>query len=166
MKKLRLLIGLIAMLMVGYSVASLNVYTFDDPAKEAEFKNLINELRCPKCQNNNLADSNAPLSTDIKNYVYQSVQNGTDKGEIVDFLASKYGDFITFKPRFAGRALWVWGLPIAVFLVALAVIGSRFVKRKKVATNTDLPSMETLIKDYEQGQAQSPTNGNNSEDKA
>lgn len=148
-KTLTSLLGLLSLLFVSVAVANLNVYTFDDDKKETEFKTLINELRCPKCQNNNLADSNAPLSTDIKNYVYESVQNGTDKAEIVNFLASKYGDFITFKPRFSGLALWVWGLPLAVFLFAVLIIATRLVKRKKNIATDDLPSMDTLINDYQ-----------------
>lgn len=144
---------LLLWLFVGVALADLNVYEFEDANKEAEFKTLINELRCPKCQNNNLADSNAPLSTDIKNYVYNAINNGTDKAEIVDFLASKYGDFITFKPRFAGRALWVWVLPLVVLLFAVLVIVLRLVKRSsRPVDETPLPPMQSLIDDYLQTQ--------------
>ncbi len=141
-------------LSLFYVHASLNVYEFNDAKKEAEFSVLIDELRCPKCQNNNLADSNAPLARDIKNYVYDAVQKGTDKAEVVDFLASKYGDFITYKPRFSGRALWVWLLPFMVLLIAIGFIVMRFKNTKAQAESETLPSMENLIKDYE---AQSST---------
>ncbi len=140
---------LIFCLISFFPWANLNVYEFNDTEKEQRFKVLINELRCPKCQNNNLADSNAPLATDIKKYVYQSVNTGKTDQEITDFLISRYGQFVTYRPR----NIWVWILPTAIGVLALfiiiLVIGK---KRRQVAQNTDknIPDMQTIIQQYQQ----------------
>lgn len=129
------------------SFAAFNVYEFDDSEKQQQFTTLIDELRCPKCQNNNLSDSNAPLATDIKNYVYQSVKAGKNSEEITDFLVSRYGEFVTYRPR----NIWVWILPtlIGVFagIIAVWVIAT---KRREKKPTQDLPDMATLIRRYEE----------------
>ncbi len=126
--------------------AAFNVYEFDDSQKEARFQNLIEDLRCPKCQNNNLADSNAPLATDIKNYVYQSVKTGKSDDEITDFLVSRYGLFIIYDPK----VIWIWLVPLLVVLSGLFWALKRIKSSQRVATTpADLPSMASLIDDYE-----------------
>ncbi len=131
--------------------ANLNVYSFDDNTKEANFKKLITELRCPKCQNNNLADSNAPLATDIKNYIYKSIKSGKSKKEITNFLKRSYGDFVTYKPSFKGATFWVWVLPFIILMLSLITLF--FIlksKKSKIDTNFEnLPTMQDLIDDYE-----------------
>ncbi len=139
-----LMFGLIGFL----SSANLNVYDFADSEKEKRFKILINELRCPKCQNNNLADSNAPLAADIKNYVYQSVNKGKSNEQITDFLISRYGQFITYRPRHR----WVWIFPTAIgFFALLTAVWVIARKRRESQQNTpgDIPDMQTIIQQYQ-----------------
>lgn len=136
-------------LSTGLSFAAFNVYEFEQPAQEKQFATLIDELRCPKCQNNNLADSNAPLATDIKNYVYQSVKSGKSSGEITDFLISRYGEFVTYRPR-----NWViWVAPTLIGLLSLAIAVYRIRRQSKLvpqgSETGEVPDMASLIIDYE-----------------
>ena len=144
---------MLLILLFTISSASFNVYDFQDEDKERRFNGLIKELRCPKCQNNNLADSNAPLATDIKNYVYNSIKTGKTNKEISDFLVSRYGEFILFRPR----NIFIWMLPTIIgiwaLLTALFII---YRNRLKPKTNHELtlPDMKTIINQYEKSHRQ------------
>lgn len=128
-------------------MASFNVYEFSDTGKEMRFQHLIESLRCPKCQNNNLADSNAPLATDIKNYVYDSVKAGKSDNDITDFLISRYGIFIIYDPKI----IWIWLIPTLVIGVGV-IMALRYINttRRQTAVPDNLPSMSSLIAIHEQ----------------
>lgn len=91
-------------------------YPFDSAKKEAQFDHLLKDLRCLVCQNQDLADSNADLAKDLKNQVYQLVKEGKSDSEITDYLTSRYGDFILFKPPVKAITYLLWFGP-ALFLV-------------------------------------------------
>ena len=75
------------------------VYDFDTREQEVRYQNLIAELRCPKCQNQNIADSNAPISQDMRDEVYEMMQAGASNEEIVDALVARFGEFVRYKPE-------------------------------------------------------------------
>lgn len=107
-----------------------DVYDFETVAQEQRFQNLIEELRCPKCQNQNIADSNAPISKDMRAEVYRMMVDGASDQEIVDALVARFGKFILYKPEVEKRTILLWATPaIAVFggllMVAIVVIRSR-----------------------------------------
>lgn len=93
-------------------------YPFDDAQKEQDFYQLLQELRCPKCQNQNIADSNALVAIDLKNKTYQLVQEGKSQQEVVDFMVQRYGNFVHYDPPINPVTVWLWLLPIA-FIVLL-----------------------------------------------
>ena len=93
------------------------VYDFETRAEERRYQELISELRCPKCQNENIADSNAPISGDMRDQVYRLMQNGATNDEIVNALVSRFGEFIKYKPPVDKRTIVLWAFP------AIAVIG-------------------------------------------
>lgn len=128
--------------------AAFNVYEFDDTTKARQFNTLIDELRCPKCQNNNLSDSNAVLASDIKDYVYQSVQAGKSNDEITDFLISRYGQFITYRPR----NIWLWLLPMLIGCLAVTLAIWRIANNRCQASlqTKKIPDMETLIRQHKE----------------
>lgn len=101
---------------------NLEAYHFEEPAQEALFKELINELRCPKCQNQSIADSNADLARDLRDRTYFMVKEGATKQEVIDFMVARYGDFVHYQPplTFVTSILW-WG-PIAVLAIGGLVI--------------------------------------------
>lgn len=143
---MKYLILAVLIAMIFAVKASLNVYTFENSADEKRFYSLIQSLRCPKCQNNHLADSNAPLATDIKKYVYQAVKAGQGSKEITDFLVSRYGEFITYRPR----NRWLWGLPFALGILGFGVAVQVIRQRRLTPIAEATLSMSDIIRDYEQ----------------
>jgi cytochrome c-type biogenesis protein CcmH len=110
--------------------AEIIFYQFDDPAIEQRFNQLITDLRCPKCQNNNLADSNAPLSVDLKQIIYDKLHAQATDEEIITFLKERYGDFIYYKPPVNASTWFIWFGPFLVLIFAL-VLMTRFFNRKQ-----------------------------------
>lgn len=102
-----------------------DVYDFDSRAEEMRFQTLIAELRCPKCQNQNIADSNAPISKDMRRAVYGMMQDGAGNEEIIVALENRFGEFVRYKPKVDERTIWLWATPAIVVLIGLlAVIGT------------------------------------------
>lgn len=104
----------------------MEVYDFDTRAEEQRYQNLIAELRCPKCQNQNIADSNAPISKDMREVVYRMMQDGSSNDEIVGSLVDRFGEFVQYKPPVDKRTILLWAFPgIAVvggFLIVAGVV--------------------------------------------
>ncbi len=100
-----------------FTVAEIILYPFSDPVREERFNSLIKELRCPKCQNNNLADSNAPLSTDLKAIIYEKINAGESDNEIIYFLKERYGDFISYRPPVKPSTWLIWYGPFVILII-------------------------------------------------
>lgn len=99
--------------------AVITVYEFDDEARRDQFNELIDELRCPKCQNQNIADSDAGVAKLIKDRVYKLTQEGKTKAEITDHMVDRYGDFVTYRPPLKTSTFFLWFGPVMVFLIAV-----------------------------------------------
>ncbi|NTS76360.1 cytochrome c-type biogenesis protein CcmH [Catenovulum sp. SM1970] len=111
-------------------------YPFQSKDKEAMFLQLTKELRCPKCQNQNIADSNAGVAMDLKNKTYQLVQEGKSKQDVIDYMIQRYGNFVHYQPPMNWLTIWLWLLPIS--LVSALAYG--LIKRKQV--NESKPAAE------------------------
>ena len=79
------------------------------------------ELRCPKCQNQNIADSNAPIAQDLRKLLFQQLEEGASNEEILDHMVARYGEFVRYRPRFSGATAVLWLAPILLLLAAIAV---------------------------------------------
>lgn len=110
--------------------SSVTIYPFDSPQKTAQFKHLLYDLRCPVCQNQDLAESNAALAKDLRQEVYQFVADGKTDDEIVLYLTARYGDFILFKPPVKAITLLLWFGPFLLIIGGLVVF-YRTIKRDK-----------------------------------
>ncbi len=115
------------LLVSAPALAAVDVRDFDHPADEARYRALVEELRCPKCQNTNLAGSDAGLAADLKDRVYDQVRAGRSDAEIRQFMIDRYGDFITYRPPLRAGTLLLWCGP---FLL-LAVVGALLVARTR-----------------------------------
>ncbi len=89
------LLGVLMLMISGSALATIDVLQFKDEAQEQQFRQLTEELRCPKCQNNSIADSNSMIATDLRQKVYELMQEGKSKKEIVDYMVARYGNFVT-----------------------------------------------------------------------
>ena len=89
---------------------------FDDPEMQARYERLIEEVRCLKCQNQNLRDSNAFLASDLRREIRRLMVEGRTDAEIFDFLVTRYGEFALYRPRMSGKTLVLWIAPLALLL--------------------------------------------------
>ncbi len=108
------------LLSSGTANAVIEVYEFDDQELEKRFIKLTYELRCPKCQNQNLADSNSELSLDLKAIVYEKLIAGETDQQILDFMKQRYGEFILFNPEMSQSNALLWAGP---FIFLIVVVG-------------------------------------------
>ncbi|QXO18171.1 MULTISPECIES: cytochrome c-type biogenesis protein [Vibrio] len=129
----RWILAILTSLIVSASaLAAIEVYDFDSPEQESQFQELSNTLRCPKCQNNTIADSNAALAQDLRHKVYEMTKQGQSKQEIIDYMTARYGDFITYNPPFTASTAILWLGPLAVLAIGFSVIVVR--SRSKTTT--------------------------------
>jgi cytochrome c-type biogenesis protein CcmH len=94
--------------------------------------NLAHELRCLVCQNETLADSQAPLAADLRNQIREQLAAGKSEQDVIDFLVARYGDFVLYRPPLKGNTLLLWAGPF-LFLAFGALVLARFVRRRRVA---------------------------------
>src|SRR5690554_2393819 len=99
-----------------------DVYPLASEADRERFNKLLGELRCPKCQNQNIADSDAPIAEDMRNEVYRMVREGADETTVVDSMVARFGEFVHYKPVFDARTALLWLLPVIVVLIGLVAV--------------------------------------------
>ena len=137
------MVRLLLAVMIFWSAQSLAVietYEFSSPGLEARYKALSQELRCPKCQNQNIADSNAPISRDLRAIVHEQLEAGATDEEIIDFLVDRYGEFVRYRPGMDANTLWLWSAPLILLVMAVAVVVTQIRKDRDgqmIASNTE-----------------------------
>ncbi|MCG7199211.1 cytochrome c-type biogenesis protein CcmH [Marinobacter pelagius] len=128
----RIVLATLLALFAGLSQAEVaDVYDFDSREQELRYQNLISELRCPKCQNQNIADSNAPISEDMRNEVYRMMQAGASNEEIVDALVARFGEFVRYKPELDSRTFLLWATPAIAVLGGLLVVAGVVIRARR-----------------------------------
>lgn len=128
------------------SMASIDVYEFEDESKRAEFISLTKELRCPKCQNQDIADSNAPIAADMRKEVHRLLEEGHDHESIVNHMIERFGDFVTYKPKVTAETLMLWYGPWLFVIIGLVVIGGmiRFNKKTGKSKTTETSNSDEV----------------------
>ncbi|MBV1881400.1 MAG: cytochrome c-type biogenesis protein CcmH [Pseudomonadales bacterium] len=157
---------LLSILLVPASgvYAAIEAYDFaGDREKERRFKSLIEELRCPKCQNQNIADSSAPLAKDLKDRVYKLINEGMSDAEITQYLVDRFGDFVSYRPPMNPSTWFLWFGPLCVLLIAFSVIVFRVTSKAKKTANrpqsVDTQRVAQLLKTYVKEAEQIETQG-------
>lgn len=117
-------------------------YPFDDPDKQQQFYQLLQELRCVVCQNQDLLDSNASLAEDLRNEIYQMIQTGRNKKEIVEFLTSRYGDVVLFLPPLNQSTLLLWFGPFILLVLSVVLLIYGIGRRNRLITKNRAPHGE------------------------
>ncbi|UYA60845.1 cytochrome c-type biogenesis protein [Pectobacterium colocasium] len=136
-------------LLLSFSVlASSEVLRFDNDTQEQQFRELTMQLRCPKCQNNSIADSNSMIASDMRQKVYELMQQGQTKEQVVDYMVDRYGYFVTYEPPITPFTILLWLLP-ALFLAAGAWMIIRRAHRirsaKEPMSEQDKKRLQTLL---------------------
>ena len=109
---MRFLLGVLMLVISGSALATIDVMQFKDEAQEQQFRQLTEQLRCPKCQNNSIADSNSMIATDLRQKVYELMQEGKSQKEIVDYMVARYGNFVTYDPPLTPLTVLLWVMPV------------------------------------------------------
>jgi cytochrome c-type biogenesis protein CcmH len=104
-----------------------------DPALEKRVMTLAEELRCLVCQNQTLAESNAPLAEDLRNQLREKMREGKSDKEVVDFLVERYGDFVLYRPPLKATTVLLWFGPLFLLATGFAVLLRRVQRRRKLA---------------------------------
>lgn len=116
---------------------------FDDPVLQARYEKLIEEVRCLKCQNQNIRDSNAFLASDLRREIRRMLAEDMSDDEIFDFLVARYGEFALYRPRMQGKTLVLWLAPL---LLLVAGGGTLFViLRRRMSMPIDDDSLENTV---------------------
>ena len=115
----------------------MEVHKFDNPEQEEQYKRLVTELRCLVCQNQNLADSNADLAKDLREEVYEMIQNGATDQEIINFMVARYGDFVLYRPPFKATTAFLWVGPFIILLGGFVIL-LVFIRKRRQATTVEL----------------------------
>jgi cytochrome c-type biogenesis protein CcmH len=113
-----------------------------DPALEARARALSGELRCMVCQNQSIDDSNADLAKDLRLLVRERLKDGDSDQQVLDYLVSRYGEFVLLKPRFSEHTLLLWGMPVFLVLAGAAILLFQLRKRPRTAVAEELSEEE------------------------
>lgn len=126
------------------AMAATDLYEFETPEQEQRFRVLLDELRCPKCQNQSLADSDAGIAQDMRVRVESMIKEGKSDEEIVDYFVSRYGDFVSYRPPVTPTTSILWLAPLlllgsgAVVIVLLLRRASARVDDNDAAHDSDV----------------------------
>ena len=107
----------------SWAASPVDVYQFNSDAEQRRYKALIEEFRCPKCLNTNIAGSDAPIAQDLRRTVHRLVvTEGYTDQQVRDFLQERYGDFVLYNPPWSQRTVVIWLMPGLLALVAIGVL--------------------------------------------
>jgi cytochrome c-type biogenesis protein CcmH len=136
-----ILLCLLVFSLPPLQASTLAEYTFDDPEKHDEFRDVIEQMRCLVCQNESLAGSNADLAVDLRNEIYEMMKQGQSQDEVVKFMVARYGDFVLYDPPLKPTTYPIWFGPLIIFIVGALVL-VRILKRKSQSREADLSDEE------------------------
>ena len=111
--------------------AAIETYQFDSPEQEARFRQLGYELRCPKCQNQAIGDSDAEISGDLRAEVYRMLKDGATDEEIKEFMVARYGRYVLYNPPLDKHTLILWFGPAVLLILGGIFVGLRIRQSKK-----------------------------------
>jgi len=139
---MRILLSILSLLLfatISYAVDTEEA--LEDPVLQARYEKIIDEVRCLKCQNTTIKDSNAFLAGDLRREIRHMLEEGLTDEQIFDFLVERYGDFALYNPRASGKTLILWIAP-ALFLLGGAFVLVNIVRRRMTLPIDDDPTAE------------------------
>jgi cytochrome c-type biogenesis protein CcmH len=143
----RICVFILAVILPLVSMAIDTDIAFEDPEMQARYEKIISEVRCLKCQNQTIRDSNAFLADDLRREIRRLLAEGKSDAEVYDFLVTRYGEFALYRPRMAGKTLILWLAPLLCAIVG-AVVVVRVLRRRMslpIDDETELNSEESRV---------------------
>jgi cytochrome c-type biogenesis protein CcmH len=138
------LLALFLLLLAVPASAVIETYEFSDAALEKRYHRLSQELRCPKCQNQNIADSNAPISQDLRQLLFEQLEAGASDEEILKDMVARYGEFVRYRPAAEGAALWLWLAPVLLLIGGTLLVAVLFRRWREPAAGVSEEERERL----------------------
>jgi len=127
---------LLALLLLAFATAAAPAKeaapAAQDPVLEKRVMALAEELRCLVCQNQTLADSNAPLAEDLRNQIRERMREGNSDAQVVDYLVARYGDFVLYRPPLKATTVLLWFGPLLLLAAGFAVLLRRLLLRRSM----------------------------------
>ena len=139
----RLAVAILLALLCSHALAVIETYEFSSEFLEARYYQLSQELRCPKCQNQNIADSNAPIARDLRALLHRQLEAGASDDEILAFMVERYGEFVRYRPDVNPQTAVLWYFPIGAVGLGLLMLGLHLYRRRE-ATVSDAPTEAQL----------------------
>ncbi len=130
---------LTALLFSSVAFSAIDALNFSSPQQESDYHQLTQSLRCPQCQNNNIADSNATIAVDMRGKVFELLQEGKSKNDVVEYMVARYGNFVTYDPPMTASTLVLWIAPLL-----LVLLGGGFLLRRKPKAQSAVKSQDVL----------------------
>lgn len=115
--------------------AAIDVHEFANDTNRERYEKFIDELRCPKCQNENLAGSSSEIARDLRRELHRLIETGETDKSIVDFMVSRYGDYVLYRPRLKSNTLALWFGPLLLLGFGL-LLAFRFTRQRKLMAGT------------------------------
>ncbi|WP_438944519.1 heme lyase NrfEFG subunit NrfF [Shewanella nanhaiensis] len=138
---------LLSLSLISGAVATpVDTYEFKSMDNQKRALELAHSLRCPQCQNQNLIDSNSPVAQDLRLEVYQMVDAGKDDDEVIEFMTSRYGEFVLYKPRMEAKTYALWLGPVALLMFGL-FIGFMFIRKQRI---TEVDEQEISVEEQKE----------------
>ena len=125
---------ILALFFCALTMAVIEVESLSTPELSARYRSLITEYRCPKCQNQNLAESNSPISVDLRTQIRRLLEEGADDTKISNYLVARYGEFVLYKPRVQTTTYILWLAPALLLTLALIAVFLIVRQRRTVPT--------------------------------
>lgn len=142
--------------------AVIEVDRLSSPELSERYQQLVAVYRCPKCQNQNLAESNSPISIDLRTEIRRLLEEGASDTQISDYLVARYGEFVLYRPRVQASTYILWLAPAALLLLGLLVVVFIVRRQKRAASATQAPlsgaeqaALHALLNDGENQQNKS-----------
>lgn len=117
-------------LLLALLVAASAPRAQEDQALDKRVQGLAHELRCLVCQNQTLADSNAPLAVDLRNQIREQLKGGASERDVIDFMVARYGDFVLYRPPLKASTLALWLGPFLLLALGATLLLRRLLRRR------------------------------------
>lgn len=159
------LILFLLILLAGTSQAAIEVYEFSDDSHRLRYKDVGGQLRCPKCENQSIADSDSPSAYDMRQELYRLLEEGKNDQQIFDFMVDRFGDYVLYNPPMRRDTWLLWYFPPALVLLGLLLAFFLVKSRKKANPAVKMSVSERQLRiqkilELEQNTDQTPSSSN------
>jgi cytochrome c-type biogenesis protein CcmH len=137
----RLMLLTVLLWLPALAMAGIDAYEFNSDAERERYQQLIDEMRCPKCQNQNLSGSDSPIAADLRREVHRMVEGGQSNEQIIEFMVNRYGEFVLYRPRMSSATAVLWGLPVALLVLGIVVV-QLLIRRRRAQVDVPMDGAE------------------------